>query len=57
MKIEITSYGRKMSVETDSNDHDLDDVIEMIYGLLVQTTYNPKAILKHFREFAEERED
>ena len=57
MKIEITSYGKKMAVETDHDDHTIDEVVEMFNGLLVQTGYNQNAILKSFREYAEENEE
>lgn len=57
MKIEITSYGKKMSVETESDDHTLDEILEIIYGMLVITTYSPSSIIRAFREFAEEKED
>jgi len=54
MRIEITSYGKKMSVETDHDDHTIDEVIEMIAGLMHQAGYGDRMTARSMKEFAEE---
>lgn len=55
MKIEITSYGKKVSVETERDDHTIGEVIEMIAGLIHQIGYGEKMTATSMIEFAEEK--
>jgi len=44
MKITIESYGKKYSVETQNDDLDINEYLEIYYGLLIQLTFNSEVI-------------
>lgn len=44
MKITIESYGKKFSVETQGDDLDISEYLEIYYGLLIQLTFNSEVI-------------
>ncbi len=54
MKITIECYGKTHSVETQSNDLDIDEYLQIIYGLLVQLTFNSEVIKRGLLDLAEE---
>ena len=56
MKITIENYGKKMSVETDHEDADIEEYLDIIFGLLVTATFNPQTILNGFKDFIENKE-
>jgi hypothetical protein len=56
MKITIENYGKKMSVETDHEDVDINEYMDIFYGLLVTATFSPETVLNGFKEFIEEKE-
>jgi len=57
MKITIESYGKKMSVETNYEDADINEYLDIFYGLLVSATFNPDTILNGFKEFIKEKDE
>jgi hypothetical protein len=44
MKIAIESYGKKFSVETQNDDLDINEYLEIYYGMLIQLTFNSETI-------------
>jgi hypothetical protein len=44
MKITIESYGKKFSVETQNDDLDINEYLEIYYGMLIQLTFNSEVI-------------
>ena len=46
MKITIESYGKKYSVETQNDDLDINEYLEIYYGMLIQLTFNSEVKLK-----------
>lgn len=40
MKIEVTNYGKTITVETDHDDVPMDEMIDIIRGVLYQMTYS-----------------
>jgi len=44
MKITIESYGKKFSVETQNDDLDINEYLEIYYGMLIQLTFNSETI-------------
>lgn len=47
MKITITMHGKTYGVESDSDHGDIQEVIEMIRGLLVSCGYHPETVDKN----------
>lgn len=54
MKLQLETYGRKYSVETQNDDLDIEECFELFKGLLVQATYNHKLIDTYIIELADE---
>ena len=54
MKITIECYGNKHSVETQSDDLTIDEHLQIIYGLLIQLTFNSEVIKHGLLDLAEE---
>lgn len=44
MKITIENYGKKFSVETQNDDLDINEYLEIYYGMLIQLTFNSEVI-------------
>jgi hypothetical protein len=44
MKITIESYGKKYSVETTNDDLNINEYLEIYYGMLIQLTFNSEVI-------------
>ena len=53
MKITIESYGKKFSVETQGDDLDISEWLEIYYGLLIQLTFNSEMIKHGLLELAD----
>ena len=56
MKITIENYGKKFSVETQNDDLDISEYLEIYYGLLIQLTFNSEVIKHGLLELADEIE-
>jgi hypothetical protein len=54
MKITIECYGITHSVETKNDDLDIDEYLQIIYGLLIQLTFNSEVIKIGLLDLAEE---
>jgi hypothetical protein len=54
MKITIECYGKTLSVETQSDDLNIDEHLQIIYGLLIQLTFNSNVIKNGLLDLAEE---
>lgn len=54
MKITIECFGNKHSVETQSDDLTIDEHLQIIYGLLIQLTFNSECIKNGLLDLAEE---
>jgi hypothetical protein len=44
MKITVEAYGKKFSVETQNDDLDINEYLEIYYGMLIQLTFNSEVI-------------
>ena len=44
MKITVEAYSKKFSVETQGDDLDISEYLEIYYGLLIQLTFNSEII-------------
>jgi hypothetical protein len=53
MKITIESYGKKFSVETQNDDLDINEYLEIYYGLLIQLTFNSEIIKNGLMELTD----
>jgi Holliday junction resolvasome RuvABC DNA-binding subunit len=53
MKIEIKNYGNTYSVETETDDLEISEVIEIITGLLIQLGYQQESINEAIKELAD----
>lgn len=53
MRITIESYGKKFSVETQGDDLDISEWLEIYYGLLIQLTFNSEMIKHGLIELAD----
>ena len=53
MKITIESYGKKFSVETQNDDQDINEYLEIYYGMLIQLTFNSETIKKGLIELTD----
>ena len=56
MKITIECYGKKFSVETQNDDLDINEYLEIYYGMLIQLTFNSEVIKHGLLELADEIE-
>jgi hypothetical protein len=54
MKITIECYGISHSVETQRDDLTIDEHLQIIYGLLIQLTFNSEVIKIGLLDLAEE---
>ena len=53
MKITIESYGKKFSVETQNDDLDINEYLEIYYGILIQLTFNSEVIKNGLMELTD----
>jgi hypothetical protein len=53
MKIIIESYGKKFSVETQNDDLDINEYLEIYYGMLIQLTFNSETIKNGLMELTD----
>lgn len=53
MKITIESYGKKFSVETQHDDLDINEYLEIYYGMLIQLTFNSEVIKNGLMELTD----
>ena len=53
MRITIESYGKKFSVETQGDDLDISEYLEIYYGLLIQLTFNSEVIKNGLMELTD----
>jgi hypothetical protein len=44
MKLQLTAYNKTYSVETESDDYNIDEYFEMIVGLLFQAGFHKETI-------------
>lgn len=54
MKLQLSSYGKTMTYETEYDDVNLEEYFDAFVGLLVQATFNQKNIKEFIIELAEE---
>jgi len=54
MKIEIKHYGTIYTVETENDDLDAVEIIDIITGLLIQIGYQQETIKEAIKELADE---
>ena len=53
MRITIESYGKKFSVETQNDDLDINEYLEIYYGMLIQLTFNSEVIKNGLMELTD----
>ena len=53
MKITIECYGKKFSVETQNDDLDINEYLEIYYGMLIQLTFNSEVIKNGLMELTD----
>jgi hypothetical protein len=53
MKITIEAYGKKFSVETQNDDLDINEYLEIYYGMLIQLTFNSEVIKNGLMELTD----
>jgi hypothetical protein len=53
MKITVEAYGKKFSVETQEDDLDISEYLEIYYGLLIQLTFNSEVIKNGLMELTD----
>jgi hypothetical protein len=53
MKITIEAYSKKFSVETQNDDLDINEYLEIYYGLLIQLTFNSEVIKNGLMELTD----
>jgi hypothetical protein len=56
MKITVEAYNKKFSVETQSDDLDISEYLEIYYGMLIQLTFNSETIRSGLIELADDIE-
>ena len=56
MKISIEAYGKIHTTEIDHDESDINDVIDIFYGLLICSTFSEQTIINGFKEFIDEKE-
>ena len=49
MKIEVTSYGKTITVETPNDDLAMQEMIDIIRGVLYQMTFSEKTINEYIK--------
>jgi hypothetical protein len=54
MKLTLTTYGRKLTIETENEDIDIDEYMRMFEGLLYQAGFCTTTICFGFRDKADE---
>ena len=54
MKIEIKNYGNTYTVETENDDLEISEVIEIITGLLLQVGFHKESINNAINELLDE---
>jgi len=54
MKIQLETYGKKYSVETQNEDLNIEEYFDIFIGLLVQATFNKTTINDYIIELANE---
>jgi hypothetical protein len=57
MKLQLTTYGKTFTVETDFDDISLDEYFEIFKGLLVQATFSENGINEFIVELSNELKD
>lgn len=57
MKLQLNSYGKTMTFETENDDVSLEEYFEAFEGLLVQATFNQSSIREFIIERADELKD
>ena len=53
MKITVEAYNKKFSVETQNDDLDISEYLEIYYGLLIQLTFNSEVIKNGLMELTD----
>jgi hypothetical protein len=53
MKITVEAYNKKFSVETQGDDLDISEYLEIYYGLLIQLTFNSEVIKNGLMELTD----
>ncbi|CAB4147576.1 hypothetical protein UFOVP516_35 [uncultured Caudovirales phage] len=56
MKISIEAYGKTHTTEITHDESDINEIVDIFYGLLVCTTFSEKTIINGFKEFVDEKE-
>ena len=56
MKITVEADNKKFSVETQSDDLDISEYLEIYYGMLIQLTFNSETIRSGLIELADDIE-
>lgn len=57
MKLQLNSYGKTMTFETENDDVSLEEYFEAFEGLLVQATFSQTSIREFIIERADELKD
>lgn len=57
MKLQLETYGKKYTVETENDDLNIEEIFEIFNGLLIQATYNQVTINDYIIELANELRD
>jgi hypothetical protein len=57
MKLQLTTYGKTFTVETDYDDLGLEEYFEIFKGLLVQATFSENGINEFIVELSNELKD
>lgn len=53
MKLQLTTYGKTITIETEHNDISLEEYFEAFEGLLVQATFDQKSVREFIIELSE----
>jgi hypothetical protein len=53
MKITVEAYNKKFSVETQNDDLDINEYLEIYYGMLIQLTFNSEVIKNGLMELTD----
>lgn len=54
MKLQLENYGYKYTVETEHNDVDLEEYLQLFKGLLITATFNEEQFKRTILELADE---
>lgn len=54
MKLQLTTYGKTITIETEHNDISLEDYFEVFEGLLVQATFEQRSVRELIIELGQE---